>query len=93
MSHDDKRGFQHKIIIYDTSLNTDLPTKPKNPVQSVHDYRAYLRNLEVWPLKTSTFLGNSLGLYYLKTRVNAAQRKQYDSSHLPSLQLVFLRQL
>jgi len=36
--HDDKRGFQHKIIIYDTSLNTGLPTKPNNPVQSVHDY-------------------------------------------------------
>jgi len=55
--------------------------------------RAYLRNLEVWPLITSTFLGNGLGLYYLKTRVNAIQRKQYDSSHLLSLQLVFLRQL
>ena len=38
MSHDDKRGFQHKIIIYDTSLNTGPPIKPKNPVQSVHDY-------------------------------------------------------
>ena len=55
--------------------------------------RAYLRNLEVWPLMISTFLGNSLGLYSLKTRVNVVQRKQYDSSHLRSLQLVFLRQL
>jgi hypothetical protein len=29
MSHDDKRGFQHKIIIYDTSLNTGLANKTK----------------------------------------------------------------
>jgi hypothetical protein len=36
-SHDDKRGFQHKIIIYDTSSNIGLPTIPKNLVQMVHD--------------------------------------------------------